>query len=107
MALYGFLVSAPLSHFLVGALQKAFQGKTDLRAKIGQIVASNLLVAPVQVSGEFQELTLKPHAKPFPSAYLASIAVINGSKSLKDVINTVKAGFGSVIRVRVFDICVP
>jgi peroxisomal membrane protein 2 len=52
MAIYGFLVSAPLSHFLVGALQKAFAGKTGTGARIAQIVASNLLIAPIQTAGE-------------------------------------------------------
>ncbi|KAF9455058.1 hypothetical protein P691DRAFT_800069 [Macrolepiota fuliginosa MF-IS2] len=82
MAIYGFCVSAPLSHFLVGLLQKAFAGKTSTAAKIGQIVANNLLVSPVQAS-----------------AYLASMAIINGAKSVDEVIKTVKAGFLSVIRV--------
>lgn len=50
MAVYGFLVSAPLSHFLVGALQKAFTGRTDTRARVAQIVTSNLLVSPIQAS---------------------------------------------------------
>lgn len=53
MALYGLLVSAPLGHVLVGALQKKFAGKTSTGAKIGQILASNLLVAPIQASGSF------------------------------------------------------
>ncbi|KAJ7293445.1 hypothetical protein C8J57DRAFT_1444659 [Mycena rebaudengoi] len=82
MAVYGALVSAPLSHFLVGALQRAFAGKTGTGAKIAQIFASNLLVAPVQTA-----------------AYLASMAVISGAKSLGEVINTIKAGFFSVIRI--------
>ncbi|KAK7064335.1 mitochondrial carrier domain-containing protein [Favolaschia claudopus] len=82
MAIYGFLVSAPLSHFLVGLLQKAFAGKTGTSAKIGQIVANNLLVAPVQTS-----------------AYLASMAIISGAKSVDEVVNTIKAGFFSVIRI--------
>jgi hypothetical protein len=33
-------------------------------------------------------------------AYLASMAVIGGAKTADEVINTVKAGFFSVIRVR-------
>ncbi|KAF9015516.1 hypothetical protein BDQ17DRAFT_1341210 [Cyathus striatus] len=82
MALYGFLVSAPLSHYLVGALQKAFAGKTSPRAKVAQIIANNLVVSPIQTV-----------------AFLASMAIINGSKSLEDVVKTVKAGFFSVIRI--------
>ncbi|KAJ7783642.1 hypothetical protein DFH07DRAFT_788559 [Mycena maculata] len=83
MALYGFLVSAPLSHFLVGALQKAFAGKTGTGAKLAQIFASNLLVAPTQTS-----------------AYLASMAIISGAKSVDEVINTIKTGFFAVIRIQ-------
>lgn len=49
--LYGALVSAPLSHFLNGLLQKAFAGKVSVQAKIGQLLASNLLVAPIQNTG--------------------------------------------------------
>jgi peroxisomal membrane protein 2 len=51
MALYGFLVSAPLGHYLVGLLQKAFAGRTGPGAKVLQILASNLLVAPIQTVG--------------------------------------------------------
>ncbi|PPQ63005.1 hypothetical protein CVT24_006111 [Panaeolus cyanescens] len=82
MAIYGFLVSAPLSHYLVGLLQKAFAGKTSAGAKVAQIVASNLLISPIQAS-----------------AYLSSMAIINGASSVQEVIKTVKAGFFSVIRV--------
>jgi len=56
MALYGFLVSAPLGHVLTGALQKAFAGKTSPAAKIGQLLASNLVVAPIQASGMVQPI---------------------------------------------------
>jgi len=82
MALYGIFVSAPLGHVLVGLLQKAFAGKTGLKARLGQLLASNLLISPIQVT-----------------AFLASMAVINGAKSLDEVIRTVKGGFFSVIRV--------
>jgi len=82
MAIYGFLVSAPLSHVLIGLLQKAFAGRTSTRDKIAQIIASNLLISPIQTS-----------------SYLASMAVINGASSLDEVVKTVKAGFFSVIRI--------
>ena len=70
MALYGFLVSAPLGHVLVGALQRAFAGRTGPGAKVGQIVASNAIVAPIQASGMLSTLfrslekTLSSHSIP-------------------------------------------
>ncbi|KAI0036615.1 hypothetical protein K488DRAFT_40712 [Vararia minispora EC-137] len=82
MAIYGFLVSAPLGHFLVGWLQKAFVGRTGTSAKVAQIIASNLLIAPVQAT-----------------VYLASMAVINGAKSLDEIKKTVRGGFMTVLRV--------
>ncbi|KAJ3782071.1 hypothetical protein GGU10DRAFT_364747 [Lentinula aff. detonsa] len=82
MAIYGFLISAPLSHFLVGALQKAFAGKTGTRARVAQIVTSNLLISPIQAS-----------------TYLASMAIISGARSTNDIIKTIQSGFWSVIRV--------
>ncbi len=44
MAAYGALVSAPLGHVLIWALQKTFKGRTSLKAKILQILVSNLIV---------------------------------------------------------------
>ena len=44
MAVYGAFISAPLGHFLIGILQRMFSGRTSLRAKILQIVVSNLIV---------------------------------------------------------------
>ncbi|KAF8273912.1 hypothetical protein EI94DRAFT_1676084 [Lactarius quietus] len=82
MALYGLLVSAPLGHILVSELQKAFAGRTGRGAKIGQVVASNLIVAPIQAV-----------------SYLASLAVIGGAKSWGEVKKTVRGGFFPVIRV--------
>lgn len=52
MAIYGFLVSAPIGHVLVGALQRAFAGKTGMGARIAQILASNLLISPIQAAGK-------------------------------------------------------
>ncbi|KAG6841940.1 hypothetical protein C0991_005120 [Blastosporella zonata] len=82
MAIYGFLVSAPLSHYLTGTLQKAFAGKTGTGAKIAQILANSLLVSPIT-----------------SAVFLASMAVINGAKTIDEIIKTVKAGFFSVLRL--------
>ena len=49
MAAYGALVSAPLSHTLVNALQRFFAGKTGLQARLGMLLASQLIVAPIQI----------------------------------------------------------
>ncbi|THV07646.1 hypothetical protein K435DRAFT_959713 [Dendrothele bispora CBS 962.96] len=82
MALYGFLVSAPLGHVLVGVLQKVFAGRTGLGARVAQILASNLFIAPIQTT-----------------AFLTSMAVINGAQTVDEVLKTLKAGFFSVIRI--------
>ncbi|KAG8725777.1 hypothetical protein FRC12_024042, partial [Ceratobasidium sp. 428] len=50
LAIYGFFISAPMGHFFVGLLQRAFAGRTSAGAKIAQILASNLIVAPIQCS---------------------------------------------------------
>jgi peroxisomal membrane protein 2 len=52
LAIYGFLVGAPLSHVLVSALQKAFEGKETPLYKILFLIANNILVAPVQTAGQ-------------------------------------------------------
>lgn len=44
MAVYGAFVSAPLGHVLIKILQKLFAGRTSLKAKILQILVSNLIV---------------------------------------------------------------
>ncbi len=44
MAVYGAFISAPLGHFLIQILQRVFSGRTSLKAKIMQIVVSNLIV---------------------------------------------------------------
>lgn len=44
MAVYGAFISAPLGHFLIHILQKLFAGRTSLKAKILQILVSNLIV---------------------------------------------------------------
>lgn len=44
MAAYGAFISAPLGHLLIGLLQRVFANRTSLKAKIFQIVVSNLVV---------------------------------------------------------------
>ena len=45
MALYGAFISAPLGHVLISILQKIFRGRKSLKAKILQILISNLVVS--------------------------------------------------------------
>ena len=86
MALYGFLISAPLGHVLVGALQKAFAGKTGTTARIAQILASNLLVAPIQTAGELCKLRLKPEGSKLSLSLWSSIPGFHGSDQWCQVI---------------------
>ncbi|CAG8621201.1 16814_t:CDS:2 [Funneliformis caledonium] len=48
MALYGFLVSGPLNHVLFEALNKIFRHRTGAGAKFLQILASQLIITPIQ-----------------------------------------------------------
>jgi hypothetical protein len=48
MAVYGAFVSAPLGHVMISLLQRLFAGRTSLKAKILQIITSNLIVSPVR-----------------------------------------------------------
>ncbi|KAH8705284.1 integral membrane protein 25D9-6 [Talaromyces proteolyticus] len=82
MALYGMFISAPLGHVLVGILQKIFAGRTSLKAKILQILVSNLVVSPIQ-----------------NTVYLVSMAIIAGARTLHQVRATVRAGFLPVMKV--------
>ncbi|KIJ38469.1 hypothetical protein M422DRAFT_231199 [Sphaerobolus stellatus SS14] len=77
MAAYGFLVSAPLGHFLVGKIQQTLQGR-----KLAQILANNLIVAPIQTT-----------------VYLTCMALISGARSIKEIKATVKGGFMAVMRI--------
>ncbi|KAK4694058.1 hypothetical protein P7C71_g3449, partial [Lecanoromycetidae sp. Uapishka_2] len=82
MAVYGAFISAPLGHFLINILQRLFSGRTSLRAKILQIIVSNLIIAPIQ-----------------NSVYLASMAVIAGARTFHQIRVTVRAGFMPVMKV--------
>jgi len=82
MAAYGAFISAPLGHVLISILQKLFKGRTSLKAKILQILVSNLIIAPIQ-----------------NSVYLVSMAIIAGAKTVHQVHATWKAGFMPVMKV--------
>ena len=51
MAVYGAFISAPLGHVLISILQRVFAGRTSLRAKILQIIVSNLVVCISTLDG--------------------------------------------------------
>ena len=117
MAAYGALVSAPLGHVLIWLLQKTFHGRTSLKAKILQIIVSNLIVCVLPV----------PSASPTPpaqasaaaswrnpaesanndaqiapiqnSVYLVAMALIAGAKTYTQVRATVRVGFWRVMKV--------
>jgi hypothetical protein len=82
MAAYGALISAPMGHWLIGLLQWVFAGRTSLRAKILQILVSNLIIAPIQ-----------------NTIYLSSMAVIAGARTWHQIRATIRAGFMPVMRV--------
>ncbi|KAH0023918.1 integral membrane protein, partial [Aureobasidium melanogenum] len=82
MALYGAFISAPLGHVLINILQRAFAGRTSLKAKILQILASNLIVSPIQ-----------------NTVYLSAMAVIAGARTFHQVRATVRAGLLPVMKV--------
>ncbi|RAL10706.1 uncharacterized protein BO97DRAFT_455120, partial [Aspergillus homomorphus CBS 101889] len=48
MALYGFFISAPLSHILIGLLQRAFADRTSLMANLARFLTNSLLVISPQ-----------------------------------------------------------
>jgi hypothetical protein len=50
MAVYGAFISAPLGHLMISILQRIFKGRTSLRAKIMQIIVSNLIVSAPEAS---------------------------------------------------------
>jgi len=82
MAAYGAFVAAPMGHILISILQKLFAGRTSLRAKILQILFSNLVISPIQ-----------------NTVYLSSMAVIAGARTFHQVRATVRAGFLPVMKV--------
>lgn len=82
MAVYGAFISAPLGHVLINILQRLFAGRTSLKAKILQILVSNLVIAPIQ-----------------NTVYLTSMAIIAGARTFHQVRATVRAGLMPVMKV--------
>ncbi|KAF1815356.1 hypothetical protein P152DRAFT_378521, partial [Eremomyces bilateralis CBS 781.70] len=82
MGIYGAFVAAPTGHVLFWLLQKIFAGRTSVKAKVLQILVSNLIVSPIQ-----------------NTVYLASMAIIAGAQTFHQVRATVRAGFMPVMKV--------
>ena len=107
MVLYGMFISAPLGHVLVGILQKVFAGRTSLKAKVLQILASNLIVCllflllPVVVSCFVvgKEMLTRQVSPTQNAVYLTSMAIIAGARTFHQVRATVRAGFLPVMKV--------
>lgn len=80
MGLYGAFISAPLGHVLISILQKVFSGRTSVKAKILQILASNLIVSRPYIPGSIkgaranQSFTDRPYSK-------QRISSLNGTHS--------------------------
>jgi peroxisomal membrane protein 2 len=81
MGLYGFFVSAPLSHYLVGALQAAFKGKKGIQWKLAQILTSLLTVTPIT-----------------STVFLVFMSIFAGARDVKSVIASLKVSLLPVLR---------
>ena len=106
MVLYGMFISAPLGHVLVGILQKVFAGRTSLKAKILQILASNLIVRSVPPFSLLPgwlppgcEMLIEQVSPTQNAVYLTSMAIIAGARTFHQVRATVRAGFLPVMKV--------
>ncbi len=108
MAVYGAFISAPLGHVLISILQKLFAGRTSLRAKILQILVSNLIVriwppnsghSVTATSESFANTGLFQISPIQNTVYLASMAIIAGARTFHQVRATVRAGFMPVMKV--------
>ena len=82
MALFGFLVSAPLGHVLVKTMQRFFAGRTGPGVKLGMLATSLLVIAPIQIS-----------------VFLANSAVVEGARTGEAIMRVVKRGFAPVLGV--------
>ncbi|EKM61152.1 uncharacterized protein PHACADRAFT_247568 [Phanerochaete carnosa HHB-10118-sp] len=83
MLIYGFFVSAPLSHYTTGMLQRMFAGRTNTFAgKAAQILASLLISSPLTAI-----------------SYLSCTAVIQGARTKQEIIDFVKPRFAGIIKI--------
>ncbi|KAH8556539.1 hypothetical protein BGW37DRAFT_473048 [Umbelopsis sp. PMI_123] len=82
MSLYGLLVSGPLNHVLYDILNRVFAGKTGPKAKVLQLLASNLFISPI-----------------FNCVYIAAMTIIAGARSPAQVVNAVKNGWFQIQKV--------
>lgn len=82
MALFGFLVSAPLGHTLVKTMHRFFAGRTGAGAKLGMFAASMLVIAPIQIA-----------------VFLTNSAVVEGARTKEAVLKVLKRGFAPVLAV--------
>ena len=82
MALFGFLVSAPLGHALVKAMHRVFAGRTGPSVKLGMLATSLLVIAPIQIV-----------------VFLTNSAMIEGARTKEAVLRVVKKGFAPVLGI--------
>ncbi|CAO3629645.1 unnamed protein product [Cunninghamella echinulata] len=75
MALYGLLISGPLSHTLYEIMNKIFAGKTGPKVKIGQLLFSNLIISPIM-----------------NSVYISAMTFLAGGRSIKQMKGAVQGG---------------
>ncbi|CAG8617641.1 13398_t:CDS:2 [Ambispora leptoticha] len=82
MVIYGFFISGPLGHFLFQTLNKVFAGRTTSGAKLLQIIASNLIISPIQ-----------------NAVFLAAMAIIGGVKTPAHVYGVVRDSLWKLMRI--------
>ena len=81
MALYGFFISSPMSHYLILQLQRAFRGKKGAVWKLLQILASNVIITPIQCS-----------------VFLVFMALIAGARTTKQIIASYNVGILPILK---------
>jgi len=82
MALFGFLVSAPLGHTMIKTVHRIFAGRTGPSAKLGMLATTMLVVAPIQIA-----------------VFLTNSAVLEGARTKEAVLKVLKRGFAPVLGV--------